>query len=274
MILVTGARGQLASRVLADLHDRGLPAVGGSRNPTADERRLDFDDPSSIDLRGVATVVLVSAGYAEDDVVVARHTAVIDAAVRDGVDHIVYTSLVGSGDHLAFALAHRITERLVRSSGVSWTILRNGLYAELIGSLLTWDDDRLTSAFGDGAVAAVARDDLAAVAATVAADPARHRGETYELVGMPFTAADVATRLGVQHGSISLGEDRRRRLATPDLLPFQPPMLASIATSIRHDVLGDPHPDLETLLGRPATDPVGVAAASAAVPEAVAPVTA
>jgi NAD(P)H dehydrogenase (quinone) len=274
MILVTGARGQLASRVLADLHDRRVPAVGGSRAPSADERRLDFDDPGSLDLSGVTTVVLVSAGYAEDDVVVARHSAVIDAAVRDGVDHIVYTSLTGSGDHLAFALAHRVTERLIRSSGLSWTILRNGLYAELIGSLLTWDDGRLTSAFGDGAVAGAARDDLAVVTATVAADPARHRGQTYELVGAPFTAADVAARVGVQHRSFSLGADRQRRLATPGLLPFQPPMLASIATSIRHGLLGEPHPDLEALLGRPATDPVGIAAAAAAASATTTSVTA
>jgi len=268
MILVTGARGQLASRVLARLLDRGVPAVGGSRSPAAGERRLDFDDPGSIDLRGVSTLVLVSAGYAEDDVVIARHSAVVDAAVRDGVDHIVYSSLAGAGDHLAFALAHRVTERMIRSSGVPWTILRNGLYAELIGSLLTWDDGRLTSAFGDGAVAAVARDDLAAAAATVATDPGPHRGSTYELLGHPFTASDVAERLGVQHRSISLADARQRLLESPGLLPFQPPMLASIATSIRHGILGDPHPDLEALLGRPATDPVGVAAASAPVPAA------
>ncbi|MEU9060848.1 NAD(P)H-binding protein [Streptomyces sp. NPDC048430] len=90
----------------------------------------------SLDLAGVSTLVLISAGYAEDDQVVTRHAAVLDAAVRDGIGHVVYTSLTTAGDHLGFALAHRATERLVRASGLPWTILRNGLYAELFGGLL------------------------------------------------------------------------------------------------------------------------------------------
>ncbi|MEV7429896.1 NAD(P)H-binding protein [Nocardioides sp. NPDC092400] len=264
MIMVTGANGQLASLILHELGVRRAPALGGTRSPSAGQRRLDFDDPGSLDLGGVSTLVLVSAGYAEDDRVVARHGAVLDAAVRDGVGHVVYTSLTGAGDHLGFAAAHRATERLVTASGLGWTILRNGLYAELFGALLTWTGDGLESAFGDGALAAVARADLAAAAAVVAADPATHAETTYDLVGEPITAADVAARLGVEHATTGLGEYRARLLADHTLLPFQPPMLASIATSVRHGFLGAGGPDLVRLLGRPATDPLAVAADVAA----------
>lgn len=124
MIMVTGANGQLASLTLHALAERHIPAVGGSRSPADGQRRLDFDDPASLDLAGVSTLVLVSAGYAEDDQVVARHRAVLDAAVRDRVGHVVYTSLVGDGDHLAIAPAHRATELLIKASGLGWTILR------------------------------------------------------------------------------------------------------------------------------------------------------
>ncbi|TCZ54253.1 NmrA family transcriptional regulator, partial [Klebsiella grimontii] len=130
MIMVTGAHGLLASLTLQELAERGVAAVGGTRTPGPGQRHVDFDDPSSLDLSGVRTLVLVSAGYAEDDRVVARHRAVLDAAVRDGVDHVVYTSLTTAGDHLGFALAHRVTERMLVDSGLGWTILRNGLYAE------------------------------------------------------------------------------------------------------------------------------------------------
>lgn len=41
---------------------------------------------------GVDTLVLVSAGTAEDDVVIRRHDNAIRAAEHDGVGHIVYTS--------------------------------------------------------------------------------------------------------------------------------------------------------------------------------------
>ncbi|KOT43613.1 NmrA family transcriptional regulator [Streptomyces caelestis] len=270
MILVTGANGNLGSAVLARLRADGAAATGGSRTPDDGTRRLDFDDPPGLDLAGVSTLVLVSAGYAEDDQVLARHTAVLDAARRDGVRHVVYTSLTGAGDHLGFALAHRATERLVRRSGLAWTILRNGLYAELFGGLLMWTDGALESAFGDGALAAVARADLADAAALVAADPARHSGRVLDLVGTPVTAERVATRLGVPHRSVGLGEYRRRLLdETPGLLPFQPPMLVSIATGVRHGFLDGTTHDLADLLGRPLRDPLATAAAaaSAARPE-------
>lgn len=215
--------------------------------------------------------MLISAGYGEDDQVVGRHAAVLDAARRDGVGHVVYTSLTTAGDHLGFALAHRATERLVRASGLPWTILRNGLYAELFGGLLMWSDSGVESAFGDGALAAVAREDLAEAAATVAADPLRHRGRVYDLVGTPITAGQVADRLGAPHRTVGLGEYRRRLLdETPGLLPFQPPMLVSIAAGIRHGFLNGTASDLTDLLGRPARDPLAtaVAAASATRPQA------
>lgn len=271
MILVTGANGNLGSAALAALRARGVVATGGSRTPGEGMRRLDFDDPTGLDLAGVSTLVLISAGFAEDDQVVGRHAAVLDAAVRDGVQHVVYTSLTSAGDHLGFALAHRETERLVRASGLTWTILRNGLYAELFGGLLMWADSGVESAFGDGALAAVAREDLADVVAIVAVNPARHGGRVYDLVGTSITAGQVADRLEVPHRAISLGEYRRRLLdEASGLLPFQPPMLASIATGIRHGFLDGTAPDLTDLLDRPARDPLAtaVAAASATRPEA------
>ncbi|MEU8033297.1 SPFH domain-containing protein [Streptomyces sp. NPDC049099] len=127
------------------------------------------------------------------------------------------------------------------------------------------------AAFGDGALAAVAREDLADAAAIVAASPAGRSGHIYDLVGTPITAGQVADRLGVSHRAIGLGEYRRRLLdATPGLLAFQPPMLASIATGIRHGFLDGTAPDLTDLLGRPARDPLvtAVAAASATRPGA------
>ena len=264
MILVTGANGNLGSATLAALHARSAIATGGSRTPSDGMRRLDFDDHSGIDLVGVSTLTLISAGYAEDDQVIGRHAAVLDAAARDGVQHVIYTSLTGAGDHLGFALAHRATERRLRASSLRWTILRNGLYAELFGGLLMWADDGVKSAFGDGALAAVARADLAEAAAIIAADPAQHHGNTYELTGMPITAADVADRLGVAHRTIGLGEYRHGLLnEMPELLPFQPPMLASIATGIRHGFLDGASPDLADILGRPVSDPLATAVAAA-----------
>jgi NAD(P)H dehydrogenase (quinone) len=264
MILVTGANGQLASMTLRELAGREVSAMAGTRTPGDGQRHLDFDDPATLDLAGVSTLVLVSAGYGEDDQVIARHRIVLDAATRDRVRHVVYTSLTTAGDHLSFALAHRATEQMIKASGLKWTILRNGLYAELFGGLLGWTSGGLESAFGHGALSAVARTDLAAAAALVASSPSDHEGVTYDLVGEPITAVQVAERLGVTHHEIGLGEYRASLLADHALLPFQPPMLVSIATNVRHGLLNGTTTDLVGLLGRPVTDPLRVAVDTAA----------
>ncbi|MHA7298673.1 Rossmann-fold NAD(P)-binding domain-containing protein [Pseudarthrobacter sp. MDT3-1] len=244
MILVTGASGHLATAVLEHLTESGAPAVGGTRNPGGNGplRHLDFDDPT-IDLAGVHTLVLISAGTAEDDVVINRHENAITAAERDGVRHIIYTSLADDGDHLGFALAHRWTERRLRNGELPWTVMRNGLYAELIGQLLTPRDGVITAPFGHGGVAAVARQDLAEAASIVAQNPEPHSGRTYNLVGKRvITGQDVADRLGSAYRPGTM-EDLRQSLNTAGLLPFQPSMLLSIHTAAAHGFLDGTNTD-------------------------------
>ncbi|MFD3604373.1 NAD(P)H-binding protein, partial [Streptomyces sp. NPDC058656] len=184
MILVTGAAGALGQLVAQQLAARD-DVVLGTRTPrSAGERRVDFDDPASLDFSGVDTLLLISAGFGEDDVVVARHDAAVTAAEKAGVRHIVYTSLSGDGDHLAYALPHRWTEHRIHRSSLEWTVLRNGLYAEFLAAIAApGSDGTITAPLGAGRLAAVAREDLAEVAARVVSAPERHAGRTYELVG-------------------------------------------------------------------------------------------
>jgi NAD(P)H dehydrogenase (quinone) len=217
MILVTGASGGLGRLVVNRLvTGYQMPVVAGTRTPdtlkpglpaTVPVRRIDFDDLPSLaeGFSGADTVLLISAGQAEHDVVIGRHGAAIDAAEKAGVRHLVYTSLTGAGDHLAMALPHRWTERRLAHGPATWTVLRNGLYAELLVA-----DTRqaaatgvLTAPLGDGRVAAVAREDLADAAARVLAEAAadthatqsgRHANKTYELVGdTAIGGTDLAT---------------------------------------------------------------------------------
>ena len=85
MIMVTGASGRLSSAVLAELRARGVPAVGGSRTPSAGQRHVDFSAPDSLDFNGVDTLLLVSAGAQEDDRQIAFNRAAVEVAERDGV---------------------------------------------------------------------------------------------------------------------------------------------------------------------------------------------
>ena len=259
MILVTGATGQLGSAILQHLRATGADAIGSSRSGADGMRRIDLDDPATMSFAGVDTLVLVSAGEAEDDVVTARHDSAITAAERDGVGHVLYTSVAADGDHLAFALAHRWTERRLACSSVPSTVLRNGLCAELFGALLTCRGSRLESAFGDGALAAVARGDLAEAASVVAREPKAHAGRTYDLVGAAITADDVARRAGVPLDRIDLTA-RRASYEGAGLKPFQPAMLMSIHSAVHHGFLAETSADLQTLLGRAPVDAVQAAA--------------
>lgn len=265
MILVTGASGHLATAILEHLAKAGAPATGATRNPSATSqlRTLDFDAPETIFFEGVETLVLVSAGTEEDDIVITRHNNAITAAERDSVRHIVYTSLTDAGDHLGFALAHRWTERRLRSGATQWTILRNGLYAELIGQLLTPQEGVISTPFGQGGVAAVARNDLAEAAAIIARNPEKHRGRTYDLVGNTvITGQDLADMLGAEYRPGKLTE-LRRVLNSAGLLPFQPSMLLSIYSAASHGFLEETGKDIADILGREPLNPLEIAVTAA-----------
>ena len=263
MIMVTGASGRFSSAVLAELRARDIPALGGSRTPSSGQRHVDFSAPDSLDFNGVDTLLLVPAGAREDDRQIAFNHAAVEVAERDGVSHIVYTSLTGAGDHLSMALPHRVTERMIMASGMTWTILRNGVYAEILCAPLSWEKHgealRIVSPLGDGAVAAVARHDLACAAASLLSDPGRHERKVYELVGSrAMSAADVAVRLACEVRDISLG-DYRHLLAEGGMPAFRQSLMLSIASVIRHGFLARTGDDLPYLLGREPTDPLSVA---------------
>ncbi|MFJ9807765.1 NAD(P)H-binding protein [Streptomyces sp. NPDC101158] len=253
MLLVTGVSGALGSLVAERVADRD-DVVLGTRAGLPGTWHVDFDAPDTLPeaFAGIDTLLLISAGYGEDDVVVARHEAAISAAERAGVGHVVYTSLSGDGDHLTYALAHRWTERRLRRSTADWTILRNGLYAEFLTWIATPDaDNRITGPLGTGGLAAVARADLADVAVSVASDPAPHAGRVYELVGeRALGGAELAEALGATYAPVTLAEVRSA-LAASGAQSFQVPMLASTYSAIAHGFLdgSDVKSDLRELLG-------------------------
>lgn len=280
MILVTGGSGALAEGIVAALRDAGVEPIVGTRSPSAEsQRRVDFDAPETLPgaFDGVDTLVLISAGYAEDDVVYARHGAAVEAAERTGVRHVVYTSLIGAGDHLSIAAAHRRTERLLAESDLDATILRNGLYAELFAAdaraALTTGE--LALAWGDGGFRPVVRADLAEAAAEVAravdADPASaHVGRVYELDGAEHVDGEtLAAALGAVSGEpiayrdVGLAE-MREALPRLGLLAYQTAHTVSILSNIKGGLLDRAETDLPKLLGRDPRSPFTVLAAPAA----------
>jgi NAD(P)H dehydrogenase (quinone) len=272
MILVTGASGGLGGLILDRLDgSEDVQVAAGTRTPAGVARRIDFDEPATL-VEGFADVdvlVFISAGFAEDDVVRARHGAAIDAAAAKGIRHVIYTSLSGSGDHLTTALAHRWTEGRLAEAPFDFTVLRNGLYAELPAefALSSVEPVAATGMFhaplGTGRMAVVAREDLADVAVRVAvevqadlarADAGRHAGRTYELggvtaVGGDEIAAALATALGrrVEYQDVPLAAVRAA-LSDSGLEPYRVGHTISLLSNVSAGVLEPRASDLPELL--------------------------
>lgn len=213
MIVITGASGHLGRLVVDELAERVDPStiVATARTPEkiaelADRgievRRLDYNDADSIAaaLDGADQVLLISGS--EIGRRVDQHSAVIDAAVAAGVDHIAYTSILRADTStLRAAEEHLATERLLADSGLTVSLLRHGWYIENYteNADQSIEHGTVIGAAGDGRIAAATRADLAAADAAVLADPALHGG-TYELAGEAFTMAEHAEALAEATG--------------------------------------------------------------------------
>jgi NAD(P)H dehydrogenase (quinone) len=123
---------------------------------------------------------------------------VVGAATDAGVERVVYTSFFGAAPDCSFTFGrdHWHTEELIKGSGLRFTMLRDNLYLDFL-PLMVGADGVIRGPAADGRVAAVARDDIADVAAAVLlADGHRHDGRSYDLTGPEaLTMAEVAQRL-------------------------------------------------------------------------------
>ncbi|GEP38615.1 NAD(P)-dependent oxidoreductase [Nocardioides psychrotolerans] len=206
----TGALGGLVARQLADLTPR-LVVRDPSRAPDlgCEVRTCAYDDAPAARsaLEGVEVLFMVSA--AESEVRREQHHTFIGAAADAGVGHVVYTSFAGASPDAVFTLGrdHHDAEAAVRASGMAFTLLRDNFYLDVL-PLFADEDGVIRGPAGSGAVAAVARADVADVAAAVLRDPGAHAGATYTLCGPEaLTLTEVAARVGPATGTEMRFED-------------------------------------------------------------------
>src|SRR3954469_12329992 len=208
MIGVAGATGGLGSRIAARLAERGAdqrlivrdPArapshpgaevVQGGDYSDGGARRPAFD--------GVDVPFLPSAGEPPDRVP-SLHRPAVEAAVAAGVERLVYTSFLGAAPDSTFTFGrdHFHTEQVIREAGIGFTFLRDSIYLDFV-PFLAGADGVIRGPAGDGPVAAVARDDIAAVAVATLLS-GEHAGAAYGLTGpeaLTLTeAAEILTRV-------------------------------------------------------------------------------
>ena len=97
-----------------------------------DVRYGDFDRPETLQaaVRGADKLLLISGTRVGARV--RQHRAAIDAAVKAGVRHIVYTIFVNvdPSNPAIVTIDHRETESMIKSSGLAYTFLRDAHYAD------------------------------------------------------------------------------------------------------------------------------------------------
>lgn len=201
VLALTGATGAVGGRVARLCVASGMPvrllvrdAARAPSLPSAAVRVFGgYGSGDAVEaLAGARLLFMVSAS--ESPTRLREHLDFVDAATAAGVEQVVYTSFQGAAPDATFTLArdHWATEEHIRASGMTWTFLRDSLYADFIPRLVG-PDGVIRGPARDGRVAAVAQADIARCAQAVLADPAPHRGRTYDLTGpAAFTLAEVA----------------------------------------------------------------------------------
>jgi uncharacterized protein YbjT (DUF2867 family) len=120
------------------------------------------------------------------------HRSFVDAAAASRVGRIVYLSFVNAGPDAVFlhARSHGATEAILAESGVPFTAIRNGMYADDVAGW--FDPDGVArETVGDGRIAFSYRPELAEAIAVVLTEPDRAE-RVYDIVGEPVGLAELA----------------------------------------------------------------------------------
>ena len=95
-------------------------------------RQGDFGDPASLRhaFENASQILIISSSTAGD--AVEQHRNAIDAAKAVGAQRVLYTSHMGSNASSPFSPMrdHAATEAMLKASGMAFTSLRNGFYAD------------------------------------------------------------------------------------------------------------------------------------------------
>jgi uncharacterized protein YbjT (DUF2867 family) len=268
VILLTGATGTVGGQVA-----RRLPGTEPVRLLTRDPRRAaglagphtevvggDFDDPGSLlrALTGVRAALLVTVNpltHAHDE-------NFLTAAHAAGVRHVVKLTTLSVTEPDATDLItewQRDNERLLRASGLAWTLLRPRAF---MSNTLGWarsvrEEGVVRAPHGDIEVATVDPRDIAEVAVRALTDTEAHAGRAYPLTGpegvSPVRQTEILAEL-LERPLIfaELAEEQVRRRLLERYPAEVARALAESSARGRAGTKAHPEPAVAEVLGRPA----------------------
>jgi NAD(P)H dehydrogenase (quinone) len=205
-ILVTGATGSLGSKVVNLLKEKTkieniAVLVRDEKNELAkqyanDGIEIKIGDYANLEslesaFKGIDTLYFVSGG--DDNKRAKLHKNVVDSAKKVGIKHILYTSAVWKDESNSSPLAnlvdsHLQTENCIKTSGITYTILKHNLYAEVI-EMMIGDKSQLLKAktiylpTANGLASFIPKKDLAEAEVNILLNPLPYSNKVLEFNG-------------------------------------------------------------------------------------------
>ena len=266
-IAICSASGKLGAAVVKELIKAiGADSVIAIARTTEKASHLGVEvrkgDYNSIDdfekaLKGVDRVLLVS-GMDKPENRIKQHRNVIEAAKLNGLDKLVYTSIVGDEEDTAFSPiveSNRQTEEDVRNSGLNYSIGRNGIYIEpdleYIDTYIK--EGGITNCADEGKCTYTSRTELAhAYSQLLLKD--QLNGEKLNLVGEGITQTELADSINQVYNTdlsfknMSVEDYKAERVEA--LGDFLGTIIAGIYEGIKNGA-NDVPSDFEKVTGRP-----------------------
>lgn len=272
-ILITGATGHLGGQVLKLLTEKveasSLSAI--ARDPSKLEPfkekgvtiiEADYDDPKSLEsaFEGIDSLYFVSGSDLNKRM--QQHRNVVLAAQKAGINNVVYTSFqrkneTDSSPIGLVSATHLETEKLLKESGMVYTIMKHSLYSEYVPVFI--GDQVLNTGViylpaGQGEVAFASRSDMAKAGVAVLTSKG-HENKSYEIsTGTAYSFQDVANILtkisGKQINYVSPTIEEFKETLLGAGVPETGVEIASMfATGIKENEFNFPSNTLEQLLG-------------------------
>ena len=273
-ILITGATGHLGASVVEELTKkigpgnisvlvRDLTKASGLKGKGVNLIHGDYNDYDSLikAFKGIDKLYFISGS----DVINrgTQHENIVKAAKTSKVGHIIYTSFQRKTDNntspiALVASAHILAEKLIMESGLTYTIMKHALYADIVPGFM--GDQVLNSGViflpaGDGKASFTSREDMASAGAAVLAGKG-HENKTYEIsVNKSYSFTDVAALLTELSG-------KHINYTSPDVETFSSILtragvpkegiqaMASFCLAIAQGEFDFPDTTLEKLIGR------------------------